>query len=192
MGAVLAAISLCFERLWATLPPSPYFSSPAHCLLTLGIMAAGGLIAFSMVWAEFTLIANTSALTFMVAGTFKEIVTVGAAVVFLHERFTAVNAMGLLVLVAGVVLFNWQKYQKLRHGEIRVLPTDGQAARDKGGPAPSLPALQLTRQTSATSRPPSPLGGPTEASQRRVFVLDEAEDGVLGGGGPAVGRERSF
>jgi hypothetical protein len=28
-----------------------------------------------MVWTEFTVIAETSALTFMVAGTFKEIVT---------------------------------------------------------------------------------------------------------------------
>ena len=33
------------------------------------------MIAFLMVWTEFTVIAETSALTFMVAGTFKEIIT---------------------------------------------------------------------------------------------------------------------
>lgn len=75
MSLTLGLVSLGVERLWVVLPDSPYFASPWHCLLTLLIMAAGGLIAFFMVWAEFALISNTSALTFMVAGTFKEIVT---------------------------------------------------------------------------------------------------------------------
>jgi len=35
-----------------------------------------------MVWVEFTVIAQTSALTFMVAGTFKEVVTGTAGNVF--------------------------------------------------------------------------------------------------------------
>lgn len=118
MGLTLAIISLIFEKLWVVLPKSPYFSSFGHSLFTILILAVGGVIAFSMVWAEFMLIANTSALTFLVAGTFKEIVTVGAAVLFLHESFTLVNAMGLIVLVAGVVLFNWLKYKKLKQGEI--------------------------------------------------------------------------
>ena len=118
MGVTLAIISLAFEKLWIVLPGSPYFSSIGHTLFTILILAVGGVIAFSMVWAEFMLIANTSALTFLVAGTFKEIVTVGAAVLFLHESFTMINAMGLLVLIAGVVLFNWLKYMKLKQGEI--------------------------------------------------------------------------
>jgi len=116
MGITLAIISLFFEKLWVVLPGSPYFSSFGHSLFTILILAVGGLIAFSMVWAEFMLIANTSALTFLVAGTFKEIVTVGAAVLFLHESFTLVNAMGLVVLIAGVVLFNWLKYKKIKQG----------------------------------------------------------------------------
>lgn len=122
MGITLAIISLSFERLWSVLPDSPYFSSPSHTLVTMLILFTGGIIAFCMVWAEFTLISNTSALTFMVAGTFKEIVTVGAAVLFLHERFTLVNAAGLVVLIVGVVLFNYLKYQKLKQGELRPIP----------------------------------------------------------------------
>lgn len=54
---------------------SPYFDSVGSVLLTLLIVASGGIIAFSMVWSEFKLIKCTSALTFMVAGTFKEIIT---------------------------------------------------------------------------------------------------------------------
>ncbi|KAG7670945.1 hypothetical protein Ndes2437A_g04581 [Nannochloris sp. 'desiccata'] len=125
MGVTLAIISVSFEKLWVVLPDSPYFSSFGHCLFTTLILAVGGVIAFSMVWAEFMLIANTSALTFLVAGTFKEIVTVGAAVLFLHESFTLVNAMGLVVLIAGVVLFNWLKYNKLKQGAIIPIVVDG-------------------------------------------------------------------
>ena len=46
-----------------------------HCAFTMLLMMLGGVIAFLMVWVEFMVIAETSALTFMVAGTFKEIVT---------------------------------------------------------------------------------------------------------------------
>lgn len=103
MSATLGIVSLAHERLWSTLPSSPYFAGWGHCLLTAGIIATGGIIAFLMVWAEFALISHTSALTFMVAGTFKEVVTVAAAVAFLGERFTAINAAGLVVLILGVV-----------------------------------------------------------------------------------------
>ncbi|KAL6768099.1 hypothetical protein ACKKBF_B37790 [Auxenochlorella protothecoides x Auxenochlorella symbiontica] len=114
MSATLGVVSLAHEQLWNTLPSSPYFAGWGHCLLTAGIVATGAVIAFLMVWAEFALIGHTSALTFMVAGTFKEVVTVAAAVLFLGERFTPVNAAGLVVLIIGVTLFNWQKYRKLR------------------------------------------------------------------------------
>lgn len=114
MGLTLLITSLCTENLWKSLPNSPYFSSGLHIFLTCLILIAGGLIALCMVWAEFTLIANTSALTFMVAGTFKEIVTVGAAVLFLHEDFTLVNGLGLVVLISGVGLFNYFKYKKYK------------------------------------------------------------------------------
>lgn len=114
MGLTLLITSLCTENLWKRLPNSPYFSSGLHIFWTCLILIAGGLIALCMVWAEFTLIANTSALTFMVAGTFKEIVTVGAAVLFLHEDFTLVNGLGLVVLISGVGLFNYFKYRKYK------------------------------------------------------------------------------
>jgi len=220
MGVILGIISLVFERLWDTLPPSPYFSSFYHGVATAGILAVGGVIAFCMVWAEFTLIANTSALTFMVAGTFKEIVTVGAAVLFLHEEFTAINAIGLGVLVAGVVLFNYLKYQKLRQGEIRPIPMEdglpfrgggaggaGQTAkgknagvRDPGNGVVSYSnsngnstgsALELVPRTYTSSRPASP-HSMTEANLRRVFVLQEDEDASLMSPTLAVRREQSI
>lgn len=75
MSVTVAMMSLMIERLWLVLPGSPYFDSIQSLLTTTMIMLFGGTIAFFMVWTEFTVIAETSALTFMVAGTFKEIVT---------------------------------------------------------------------------------------------------------------------
>ncbi len=75
MALTAGVCSLATEQLWTTLPKSPYFASPSHLLVTSLIILFGGAIAFLMVWTEFTVIAETSALTFMVAGTFKEIVT---------------------------------------------------------------------------------------------------------------------
>ena len=75
MSITVLIMSLIVERLWVVLPRSPYFDSATALAVTAGLMLWGGLIAFTMVWVEFTVIAETSALTFMVAGTFKEFVT---------------------------------------------------------------------------------------------------------------------
>jgi solute carrier family 35 protein C2 len=190
MSATLLLISLLFERLWAVLPPSPYFSTPLHCAVTAAVMAFGGVIAFSMVWAEYALIGRTSALTFMVVGIFKEIVTVGAAVLVLHEPFTVVNAVGLLVLVAGVAGFNWMKWRRIAAGELRAAPSEEYAEVELGGgggtkspfgaaaagggagwPARGAPAPRAAGGELLVyggSAPPSPKGSPavTEATWR--------------------------
>lgn len=75
MAGTVALMSLLVEHLWDRLPGSPYFASPTHVGVTALILCIGAVLAFMMVWVEFTVIAQTSALTFMVAGTFKEVVT---------------------------------------------------------------------------------------------------------------------
>ena len=49
-------------------PPPPTPACPA-------LTQVGAIIAFLMVWTEFKVIKETSALTFMIAGTVKEVVT---------------------------------------------------------------------------------------------------------------------
>ena len=75
MAITVGVMSLFIERLWEVVPGSPYFDSAASLATTAAIILFGGVIAFLMVWTEFTVISETSALTFMVAGTFKEIIT---------------------------------------------------------------------------------------------------------------------
>lgn len=42
-----------------------------------------------------------------------------AAVSFLGESFSAINGVGLVVLIGGVALFNWTKYQKMLSGQAK-------------------------------------------------------------------------
>jgi hypothetical protein len=42
-----------------------------------------------------------------------------AAVSFLGESFSATNGVGLVVLIGGVALFNWNKYQKMLSGQAK-------------------------------------------------------------------------
>jgi hypothetical protein len=53
MSATTLLLSLAFEGLWDALPDSPYFDGLQACLSTAGLVFAGAVIAFLMVWAEF-------------------------------------------------------------------------------------------------------------------------------------------
>eukprot|EP00210_Caulerpa_lentillifera_P008463 g8074.t2 len=119
MSGIVLFVSLCFEN-WPSLSNSHYFENFEQTMLTLLMVLFIGLIAFLMVWTEFKVIKETSALTFMVAGTCKEIVTVMAAVAFFHDDFGIINGIGLAILLFGVSLFNVHKYQKLKKGEIKM------------------------------------------------------------------------
>lgn len=50
-----------------------------------------------------------------------------AAVFFLGESFSFINGVGLVVLICGVALFNWFKYQKIVSGQAK----GGKPAPDK-------------------------------------------------------------
>jgi solute carrier family 35 protein C2 len=75
MSLSTMVLSLSWEAPWASLPSSAYFASLYHTGLTGLIVLMAATIAFLMVWVEYKVIAETSALTFMIAGTCKEVVT---------------------------------------------------------------------------------------------------------------------
>eukprot|EP00271_Cylindrocystis_brebissonii_P011325 TRINITY_DN2860_c0_g1_i1.p1 TRINITY_DN2860_c0_g1~~TRINITY_DN2860_c0_g1_i1.p1 ORF type:complete len:288 (+),score=57.97 TRINITY_DN2860_c0_g1_i1:318-1181(+) len=77
-----------------------------------------------MILAEFLLISETSALTFSVAGTIKEGLTIVVSHFVFHDKFTKVNTVGLIVMVVGVSLFNWYKVQKMREGSKPAYPSE--------------------------------------------------------------------
>eukprot|EP00198_Chlamydomonas_reinhardtii_P001099 XP_001690434.1 predicted protein [Chlamydomonas reinhardtii] len=60
MSVTVMIFSLAWEELWLVLPGSPYFETAERTLLTSLVIAAGALIAFLMVWAEYQLSYLTS------------------------------------------------------------------------------------------------------------------------------------
>ena len=73
-------------------------------LTTLMRVVAGGLIAFFMEVAEYLLVSYTSGLTLSVAGIVKEVLSLGLAIVIESTDISAVNAVGLVICMAGITL----------------------------------------------------------------------------------------
>ncbi|KAG8662627.1 hypothetical protein MANES_01G129950v8 [Manihot esculenta] len=66
------------------------------------------------VLTEYVLVSVTSAVTVTIAGVVKEAVTILVAVFYFHDKFTRLKGVGLLIIMVGVSLFNWYKYEKLQ------------------------------------------------------------------------------
>ena len=172
MGVTLLVTSICVERPWQ-LFRTAFFSSWTHAAIVFAVAFADALIALCMVYAEFTLIANTSALTFMVAGTFKEVVTIGAAVFLLGEEFTPINGLGLITLICGVSLFNYFKYKKYKEELLKESHAELMSEYDDG-----VKLEAVTERTGLLS----PLG-----PERSHGIELVAKEGARVGGSTTVG-----
>lgn len=53
MSGTTLLLSAGWEDLAHSLPSSPYFNSPGHVGITLGIIWVGAIMAFLMVWTEY-------------------------------------------------------------------------------------------------------------------------------------------
>ncbi|KAL9680093.1 hypothetical protein QQ045_017969 [Rhodiola kirilowii] len=115
MAVITAIFSLILDP-WDEFKSNSYFNSSYHTALSCMLMAFGGTLAFLMVLTEFILVSMTSAVTVTIAGVVKEAVTILVAVLYLHDQFTWLKGLGLFVIMIGVSLFNWYKYNKLHKG----------------------------------------------------------------------------
>lgn len=71
----------------------------------------------------------------MIAGTVKEVVTVITAVIVFGDKFGLVNGIGLIIVIAGVLLFNWYKLHKLKQAmRQRITNEDGCIELADGAP----------------------------------------------------------
>jgi solute carrier family 35 protein C2 len=72
----------------------------------LGIISAGGIIAFALTMAEYLLLITTSVLTFSVAGIVKEIITISISTAIFGDRFTFMSIVGLIISLLGIIGYN--------------------------------------------------------------------------------------
>lgn len=113
MTMATALLSLLLDP-WYEFKSSSYFDSSWHIARSCLLMFFGGTLAFFMVLTEYVLVSVTSAVTVTIAGVVKEAVTILVAVFYFHDEFTWLKGVGLLIIMLGVSLFNWYKYQKLQ------------------------------------------------------------------------------
>ncbi|KAG8662626.1 hypothetical protein MANES_01G129950v8 [Manihot esculenta] len=84
MAIGTAFLSLIFDP-WYEFEKSGYFDNSWHIFQSCLLMFFGGTLAFFMV-----------------------------AVFYFHDKFTRLKGVGLLIIMVGVSLFNWYKYEKLQ------------------------------------------------------------------------------
>lgn len=115
MAVATAILSFMLDP-WHEFRRNNYFNNPWHVTRSCLLMLLGGTLAFFMVLTEYILVSVTSAVTVTIAGVVKEAVTILVAVIYFGDEFTWLKGAGLLIIMVGVCLFNWYKYQKLQKG----------------------------------------------------------------------------
>lgn len=134
MALGTALLSLIMDP-WTEFKSSVYFNNSWHIIRSCLLLILGGALAFFMVLTEYILVSATSAVTVTIAGVVKEAVTIMVAVFYFHDQFTLLKGIGLIIIMVGVSLFNWYKYQKLQKGQPsendveRVSPTANRTAK---------------------------------------------------------------
>ncbi|CAJ0639060.1 2610_t:CDS:2 [Entrophospora sp. SA101] len=94
MFILMFILSLMFENLFFISGTSIHFQDFTTGLQTFGLMLTGGLLAFCMTVAEFSLIKNTSTVTLSVAGISKEVLIITLSVIIYHDVITSINFLG--------------------------------------------------------------------------------------------------
>ncbi|XP_042477883.1 probable sugar phosphate/phosphate translocator At1g06470 [Macadamia integrifolia] len=113
MAVATALLSLMMDP-WDEFKKNEYFNNSWHVFRSTLLMLFGGTLAFFMVLTEYILVSVTSAVTVTIAGVVKEAVTILVAVFYFHDQFTWLKGNGLVIIMVGVGLFNWYKYQNLQ------------------------------------------------------------------------------
>ena len=74
----------------------------------------GACMAFGMTLSEFELLKTTSAITVMIIGTAKDLVTIGTSVVIYGDVLDVYNVCGLFLCLMGIIGYNNYKLQKMK------------------------------------------------------------------------------
>ncbi|KAK3825351.1 MAG: triose phosphate transporter [Benniella sp.] len=113
MGICLVVVAGIFEG-YNTIFQSTFFETFDSGVRTIGLLLLGGVIAFTMVLAEFNLIARTSVVTLSVLGIVKEVMTIVISSMVFHDRLTLVNILGLFVTLTGICVYHFMKLREMR------------------------------------------------------------------------------
>ncbi|KAI7821361.1 triose-phosphate transporter family-domain-containing protein [Gamsiella multidivaricata] len=113
MGICLCIVAGMFEG-YGDIFRSEFFSTVGSSFGTLSLLFLGGIFAFTMIVAEFNLIARTSVVSLSVLGIIKEVVTIVISSLVFHDRLTIINILGLVVTLSGIGFYHYMKLHELK------------------------------------------------------------------------------
>lgn len=83
----------------------------------VGAIAISALLGVMVTFSTFSVIGNTSPLTYAVAGHVKTVVILGGGVVFFHDSLSPVKSCGILIAVIGVIAYSTVKLSATKKGQ---------------------------------------------------------------------------
>lgn len=86
----------------------------ATVMWSAAAVALAASMAFLLLMFELYIVALSSSLSLNVIGTFKEMVTIAAGVLFFGDQINAINGLGVVVTMTGIGAYNHHRYHKLR------------------------------------------------------------------------------
>ena len=90
------------------------FQTSNEWIMAFATVLLGACMAFGMTLSEFELLKTTSAITVMIIGTAKDLITIGASVVIYGDVLDAYNVCGLFLCLMGIIGYNNYKLQKMK------------------------------------------------------------------------------
>ncbi|PVU96110.1 hypothetical protein BB561_001368 [Smittium simulii] len=112
MAFALFILSNLIENPLFTIGKTNYFATFSDAASTIFLILSGGFFATAMVVSEFFLIIQTSVLTLAVVGILKEVLTLSLGMIVFGDKITSINFFGLLMTLAGIVIYNYIKINK--------------------------------------------------------------------------------
>ncbi|EGF79900.1 hypothetical protein BATDEDRAFT_16815 [Batrachochytrium dendrobatidis JAM81] len=137
--AVSLFVAFLIMEGFSSLAGSFHFATPASIFQIVGLLFVNGMASFAVILLELNVIAETSVVTFSVAGIFKEIITIAVSAFAFGDRFTGNVLFGLAVSIAGIAGYNYIRFK------------EGQQCGSKKGHGPDTPDTDHTWQLLSSS-----------------------------------------
>lgn len=94
-----------------------FMANKRKALLNTGFILFGGCLSFVLLLAEFALVGHTSVVYLSMCGIVKEIMIVVYSVMRKKIKLGRINVVGLVISMAGIVLFNLTSRRSMRKEE---------------------------------------------------------------------------
>jgi solute carrier family 35, member C2 len=88
---------------------SEFFNNTKAALKNLGFIIASGVLSFSLVCSEFTLVSKTSVVFLSVSSIIKELIIIFISLYRKEIELNSINYFGLTISILGILCYNYKR-----------------------------------------------------------------------------------